>query len=217
MLSQKVLKDAIIFNRSLYDENQKLILGDELGKKSKIANEFEFYDGEFIFLNFFRAHHGHFITEELGRLWWVLKNGAKNYKFVYNRWQSPQFSAFERFVLELFKLDESKLIAINKPSKFKELILPDNSFHCEKGTEWHRKTIDFITSQVKPIKNEALYLSRRKFNKAKSLEFGEEYFEAHYAKKGYKIIYPETLSPQEQLGLWGGGDEICCDRRNFAS
>gem|GEM_PF-5243066 len=88
---------------------------------------------------------------------------------------------------------------ITKPTKFAQIIVPDNSFWNENGIEMHRKMIDFITSKITPVKSQALYLSRRRFDKACSLEFGEEYFEQIYAKKGYKIVYPETLSPSEQL------------------
>ena len=108
---------------------------------------------------------------------------------------------------------------ITKPTKFAQIIVPDNSFWNENGIEMHRKMIDFITSKVTPqrLQNNKFYLSRRRFDKARSLEFGEEYFEQIYAKKGYKIVYPETLSPSEQLALWGGGIKICLRRGNFAA
>lgn len=208
-LGETIINNAIIVNygalQGIYDENGKSILGQT--PHYKIKDKIEFIDEKVVFLGFFRAHHGHFITEELARLWWVLQNGTKDHKFIYSRFQSKDFSVFERFILNLFGLNEQNLIPITKPTQFRQIILPDDSFYTN-DIETHRKMIDFITSKVKPIENEALYLSRRKFDKARSLEFGEEYFEEIYAQKGYKIIYPETLSPKEQLALWGGAHKF---------
>ena len=222
-LSERHFKNAVVFpygalqgvcdGKGIYAENDECILGETQNYKANFKGKIEFINEKVVLLGFFRAHHGHFITEEFARLWWVLKNGA-NHKFIYCRLHSAEFSAFERFILDMFEL--KNLMPITKPTQFAEIILPDDSFYSENGVESHQKMIDFITSKVTPIKNEALYLSRRKFGKARSLEFGEEYFEELYAKKGYKIIYPETLSPQEQLSLWGG-EQICLCRMHFAA
>ncbi len=204
-LSEQIIKNAVVFPfgalQGIYNENGDRISGQTQNYKANFKGKIQFIDEKVVFLGFFRAHHGHFITEELARLWWVLQNTA-HHKFIYSRLHSKEFSAFERFILDMFEL--KNLTPITKPTQFAEIILPNDSFYSENGVESHRKTIDFITSKVTPIKNEAIYLSRRNFRKANDLEWGEEYFEEIYAQKGYKIIYPEMLSPKEQLALWGG-------------
>lgn len=212
-LGEKIIKNAIFVDygglqQVIYDENRQIISGNPPKNCENFNGKVEFIDEKVVFLGFFYAHHGHFITEGLARLWWVLQNGTKGHKFIYSRFQRKDFSVFERFILNLFDLNEQNLIPITKPTQFRQIILPDDSFRHANGTNTHRKTIDFITSKVEPIENEALYLSRRKFGKSTALEFGEEYFEESYAKKGYKIIYPETLSPKEQLALWGGAHKF---------
>ena len=127
--------------------------------------------------------------------------------------EKDSFLPFQSYILRLFNLDDSNLIVIKKPTKFAQIIVPDDSFWNENGIEMHRKMIDFITSKVTPqrLQNNKFYLSRRKFNKAISLEFGEKFFEEFYAQKGYKIIYPEMLSLKEQLAIFiggGGGIEL---------
>ena len=207
-LSEQIIKNAVIFPlQGICDENGVRILGEKA--KTNFKDKIQFIDEKVVFLGFFRAHHGHFITEELARLWWVLQNTA-HHKFIYSRLHSKEFSAFERFILDLFNLNERNLMPITKPTKFAQITVPDDSFWNENGIKMHRKMIDFITSKITPVKSQALYLSRRRFDKARSLEFGEEYFEQIYAKKGYKIVYPETLSPSEQLALWGGGFKFAC-------
>lgn len=211
-LSEQIIKNAVVFPfgalQGIYNENGDRILGQTQNYKANFKGKIQFIDEKVVFLGFFRAHHGHFITEELARLWWVLQNTA-HHKFIYSRLHSKEFSAFERFILDFFNLNERNLIPITKPTKFAQITVPDDSFWNENGIKMHRKMIDFITSKITPVKSQALYLSRRRFDKARSLEFGEEYFEQIYAKKGYKIVYPETLSPSEQLALWGGFKFAC--------
>lgn len=219
-LSEQTIKNAVVFPfgalQGIYNENGDRISGQTQNYKANFKGKIQFIDEKVVFLGFFRAHHGHFITEELARLWWVLQNTA-HHKFIYSRLHSKEFSAFERFILDFFNLNERNLMPITKPTKFAQITVPDDSFWNENGIKMHRKMIDFITSKITPVKSQALYLSRRRFDKARSLEFGEEFFEEFYAQKGYKIVYPETLSPSEQLALWGGGIKICLRRGNFAA
>lgn len=49
-----------------------------------------------VFLGFLSGFHGHFITEELARLWWVLQNGIKSHKFAFVRYKRASLGAFER-------------------------------------------------------------------------------------------------------------------------
>ena len=213
-LGETIIKNAIFVDygglqQVIYDENKQIIFGNPPKNSKKFKGKVEFINEKVVFLGYFNAHHGHLITDELGKFWWILKNGADKYRFVYfcvNNGKS--ISPFESLLFDIFGLNKENTIHITKPMQFSEVILPDNSFHSKSGIELERKTIDFITSKIEPIKNEALYLSRRKFGKSTALEFGEEYFEEMYAKKGYKIIYPETLSPKEQLALWGGAHKF---------
>lgn len=209
-LGEKVIKNGVILpyqkfaKFALLDENNEAILGQKSAFKKPVI-----LDEKVVFLGFFSAHHGHFITEEIARLWWILEHDISGLKFAYSRLKSVEFSVFEAYILEMFGLNSENLVPVIKPTKFKEIILPDESFFNENGLEKHRKMIDFITSHITPNKKfKKIYLSRRKFAKANSLEFGEEFFEEIYAKQGFHIAYPETLTPKEQLELMGGGNHF---------
>lgn len=222
-LGETIINNAIVadyggLQQVIYDENKNAIFGNVPNGKATFKGKAQFIDEKVVLLGFLNAHHGHLITDELGKFWWILKNGTKKHKFIYFCIKNGKsISAFEALLFEIFGLNDKNSIRITKPMQFRAIILPDNSFHSQNGIEIERQMIDFITSKITPIKNDALYLSRRKFSKSTALEFGEEYFEEIYAKKGYQIIYPETLSPKEQLALWGGGTQICCGRRHFAA
>lgn len=209
-LGEKVIKNGVILpyqkfaKFALLDENNEAILGQKSAFKKPVI-----LDEKVVFLGFFSAHHGHFITEEIARLWWILEHDISGLKFAYSRLKSVEFSVFEVYILEMFGLNSENLVPVIKPTKFKEIILPDESFFNENGLEKHRKMIDFITSHITPNKKfKKIYLSRRKFAKANSLEFGEEFFEEIYAKQGFHIAHPETLTPKEQLELMGGGNHF---------
>lgn len=209
-LGEKVIKNGVILPYIDFDEvailNEKneVILGKTKGKFEIAQNLSE----RVVFLGFFGGHYGHFITEEIARLWWILEHDIKGVKFVYSSFKN-KLLPFESYIFSLFKLDKQNTLNISKPTKFKEIILPDESFFNENGLEKHRKMIDFITSHITPNKKfKKIYLSRRKFAKANSLEFGEEFFEEIYAKQGFHIAYPETLTPKEQLELMGGGNHF---------
>ena len=213
-LGETIINNAIVadyggLQQVIYDENKNAIFGNVPNGKATFKGKAQFIDEKVVLLGFLNAHHGHLITDELGKFWWILKNGTKKHKFIYFCIKNGKsISAFEALLFEIFGLNDKNSIRITKPMQFRAIILPDNSFHSQNGIEIERQMIDFITSKITPIKNDALYLSRRKFSKSTALEFGEEYFEEIYAKKGYQIIYPETLSPKEQLALWGGAHKF---------
>lgn len=203
-LSEQIIKNGVIFPclkntpSGVFKENDTQVLN--------FNGEISTSSEKVVFLGSFAWHYGHFITESLSRLWWIVKHSTKGVKFVCLM-EKDSFLPFQSYILRLFNLDDSNLIVIKKPTKFAQITVPDDSFWNENGIEMHRKMIDFITSKVTPqrLQNNKFYLSRRKFDKARSLEFGEEFFEEFYAQKGYKIIYPEMLSPKEQLAIFIGG------------
>ncbi len=82
-LGEKNFKNAVVFpfgtlqgvcdGKGIYDENDECILGETQNYKANFKGKIEFIDEQVVFLGFFRTHYGHFITEELARLWWVIK------------------------------------------------------------------------------------------------------------------------------------------------
>ena len=229
ILSEKTLKNCIVFPLrhnefdGIFDENSNHILSYSIDFEHPIyqnSTNREKLDtitctatrigggGEFIFLNLLSNRYGHFIVEEISRLWWILKYGIEERKFVYAKFNDSQLSSYENFIFNLFGLNESNLVAVTKPTKFANLTIPDRAVFLHNGVfdfnKEHQKVIDFITSKVKPIFNEKIYLSRAKVGKSNYYEFGEKYFEEQYIKKGYTIIHPETLPIDKQIALYVG-------------
>lgn len=174
--------------------------------------KFDLCNDEAVFLGMSFGQYGHFLVEEMMRLWWVLQNGVKGKKFVFAVSEKFTFQEFHKYIFSLFGLDESNLVFVTKPTKFASLIVPDCSSFWLGGklcfVPIQKEVINRIASSVTPQENEKIYLSRSKTTKGNIREFGEAFFEEFYAKQGYKIIHPQTLSFKDQVAIFQGCKEI---------
>lgn len=182
-------------------------------------DEEEYYDFDVVYIGLFFSHWGHFLVDLTGRMWFLqkLSQSQKNVKVAYIGEEIPKGNNLKFF--ELLGVREEQLINISKPTRFRKIWVPEVAF---KSCEWYTKEflemfdkmyseiekreIDFV--DLKDI--DKIYFTRKKFSKAIATEFGEEYFETHFAKNGYKILAPETLSLEEQIYVWNNAKEIVC-------
>lgn len=153
---------------------------------------------------------GHFFTDGLAKAWYLLTDEYKEkYKgkvkiaisFINNTLQScpkPLLSLYQ-----LFGVDEEDIILITQPTKFRSVIVPDNSLFFHNNTRHFTKeytaTIDAITNAVPSNpdrKFEKIYLSRTHFTKGNA-DFGERSLEAVFKRIGYTIIHPQEYSVLE--------------------
>ena len=180
-----------------------------------------------IYIGMFYHVWGHVITDNLRRLWFLksedFKNQFKDYPLVYVLWGGERFSIENqnnfRRLLEILEVDVDNLRLIDQPTKFKEIILPDESFYCDteairnsneynlaytdnwtrRFTNEYRETIerirDFALKNRTPtsIKKVYYFYGRR--------QFGEERLAEYFKSKGYEIINPANLTLDEQLNF----------------
>jgi capsular polysaccharide biosynthesis protein len=97
-----------------------------------------------------------------------------------------------------------KLVRIEKPSSFRNIIIPK---YCTKSEQfYHPLYIEIFNrvvensryNEVNTYQNRKIYFSRSKFIGAKQKDFGENYIQPVFEKNGYVKTYPETLSLKEQ-------------------
>lgn len=186
---------------SLYLSNQKIITGipEDLDK-----NNIEYIDEEVIYLGCLSASfyaYGDYLINAIARLWIYLRNGyGKNIKGCYIL--SNQLGKYIE-LFKLFGLKEENLIEIKKATRFKKVIIPGQSVIL--GVGWHeeyKKTLNEICKNVHSKNYEKIYLSRSQFGHCKV--YGEELLEDTFRKNGYKILYPEKLSIEEQIAYMKG-------------
>ena len=190
-------------------KNDSLFGGKYPYDKTKV----EYIDEEVIFFGPFVKHWGHFICDQINRLWFI-KNNPTKYKIAYCGWNwnfdnGDMEGNFLR-LLELLGCKKDQLINIQQPTKFKKIIIPERAFV---GGQFYspefEKTIDIIVKNAlkKQISvPQKIYLSRTKF--AKNKERGEEKIEKQFKANGYTILYPEKMSLDEQIAYFNKAEKI---------
>lgn len=175
----------------------------------------DYQDKDIIYLGCFYNCWGHFFTDGLAKAWYLLTDEYKQkYKgkvkiaisFINNTLQScpkPLLSLYQ-----LLGVDEEDIIVITQPTRFRSMILPDNSLFFHDGTRHFTKdytaTIDAITNAVPANldkKFEKIYLSRTHFTKVNA-DFGERSLESVFKRLGYTIIHPQEYSVLEQIAIF---------------
>lgn len=182
-------------------------------------DEEEYVDEEIVYVGMFYLHWGHFLIDLTGRMWYLreLSKQGKKFKVGYLGEEEPKCNNLLFF--KLLGIEEDQLYHIKKPTRFKKVLVPEQSFKsCEWYTDEFVKMFDemyesvmnseYDFSKVKDLKK--IYFTRRSFSKAVGSEFGEEFFEELFNFNGYVSVAPETLSLEEQIYVWNNADEIVC-------
>lgn len=170
----------------------------------------------FGFPNWHQESGGHAITDSMKHLWWFHSAEFEQYKDrpVYCIVQKEIRGNYKR-LFELAGLDVSNLHFLDKPTRFKSAIVPDNSFESGGGKERiqpyiheeYVKLIDNIISKyVSNIRTyEKLYLARRSKDRR---TWTSRKLESILKQKGYHKLYMEDYSFDDQIRLMQNAKEI---------
>ena len=102
---------------------------------------------------------------------------------------------------------EEKVIFIDRPTRFKRVIVPEPSFTRDWYSNQFWKTMDVIKQNAlkEPLDfmetPEKIFLSRSHFERAKSAEGGLELLDDYFEKNGFTIIYPEEISLAQMVRI----------------
>jgi hypothetical protein len=170
-------------------------------------SEVEFIDREAVYAGYCFNHYGHFLVEFAARLYeFIGKNSDAMCVFMhYHNSETP------KFVMEftdLLGIPRNNVLCIQKPTRFKKVIVPEQSSIIDHGyAPEYLNIIEAFKSAVtipSPV-GDKVYFSRTKF-KSESMHFtiGEDIIEDSFRTKGFDIVYPETLSIAEQIAIVKG-------------
>lgn len=160
-------------------------------------------------------HPGHLIMEFIAeRLWWLIKNRDSNIKIAIVITYSivDDKSKFIREFLEIMGIPQSRLLIIEKPTKFKKIIVPDPAdkvlsiFGIYEFTKEDRDFFEELKKHIKPSPYKKIYLTKNKTFRGNIV--GEEYLINFYRKKGFEIICPEDYTIREKAEFMLGADEV---------
>ncbi|UQZ33768.1 hypothetical protein C2I18_09670 [Paenibacillus sp. PK3_47] len=163
-------------------------------------------DETVVFMGPFVAHWGHFICDQISRLWFILPD-VKKLRIAYCGWNwgNEQTSLWGNFLefMYLLGLSEDQLIDVRKPMQFRSVIIPEFSYiernyYTEDFKDIYRTIVSNINvPDITPYSH--VYFTRGKFSAALNKERGEEEIEALFAANGYKVLAPEQLTLSEQI------------------
>jgi len=163
-------------------------------------SDIDYIDESVVFLGALPKHYGHFILEGLSRLWFLLESKEVNCKCVYiSGANEDRFNDF----FKLFGLKERDIIKITKPTKFRTVIVPEQSIRLH--DYYHAKykdTIDKIKKNIKSENIERVYFSKAKIKNNRAI--GEAAIEEVFLKNGFNVFHPEDLSMYEMIAVLKG-------------
>ena len=171
-----------------------------------------YYDEQVLYLGCFAAAWGHCITDNIKRMWFLktrkFKEKFQNCKLVFIAYPNFEFNAsFIRF-LEILGIDYTRFQLVSNISQYKSIIIPDECFYRENGSNFFTKEYRDIVCKIREYAKEhcsslteyeKVYFSYS--NYGKNHQIGEEKLESFFEQQGYKIIRPEEHSLEEQLNM----------------
>ena len=180
---------------------------------------------------------GHCLTDDFKRLWFLKSDSyKKNFSDcpIVCTYRQKTFPENFLKLIKILEIDFEKFQFIDKPIKFKKIVIPDESFFLSKSKRplgkdkliidgsldnFKGNECSFFTKEyveiIDRIRHYALKnyspMSQKKFyfSHGKS-QIGEEELADYFHTKGYEIIHPENLPIEEQLNIL-----LNCE--NFAS
>ena len=162
-------------------------------------------DEKVVYCGYLVKHWGHFLVEAVARLWYFLERDetVDKYVFFLNENEQREIRGNYRMFLELLGIWD-KLEFINRPTTYREVIIPELGFHCRH--HWSQKFLNIYNTVAENITvnpdwpvHEKLYYSRSQLAKGQDFEFGLEVLDDFYEKNGYTILYPEKVPLDEMI------------------
>ncbi len=212
---------ALFGSGGVVDEDGLYVeLSGQIAKNMKQrVGEVPRYDGEYktvhekvIYMNFFIKQWGHYLLDVVGRLWYALEDSKT--KIVYTCYQGEKEEITGNYLelLELLGIDRKRLVMINEPTKFDEVIIPESAIlPGEYYTKEYKRIFDTVVQNAKiepMIEGKKVYCSRTKLDKASKSEFGEEIIEKNLNDNGYLSVYMEKMTLTEQIRLLNSAECI---------
>ena len=158
-----------------------------------------YIDSEAIYIGNIYPHFGHFLVEHLNRLWGGEKKQSDiKYIFINNKNLDVKKYLYE--FMSAFGVKKKDIIILTQSTRFRKIYIPSQTFNISGAfvdcamTDGYR----LMAKNIKGFGYKKVYMSRTKLPENMKT-IGEEKIEKIFAKNGYKIIYPETMTIKEQI------------------
>ena len=181
----------------------------------ELAEEPEYIDENVMYMGRFWRHWGHFTMDLVSRLWYALEVDT-SIKIVYDG-EDDMSGVYLEF-MRLAGIDEGRLLRVDKPTRFKSVVVPECShkpgISCNIR---YKKIFDAVAENAlresafgDTYKGRKIYFTRTGLNLRVPLEAGEKDVENLFRDNDYMIISPEKHSLTEQIVMLRQAEEIAC-------
>lgn len=169
------------------------------------SNDIETKNYDICYCGIIHGAFGHLLTETISRLYYVVgSNPAIKCAFLTQGGYVPfQFYEF----LELLDIAKERIEFIDKPTQYKNVIVPTTSFTLHKEIkDDFLVVIDKMLSNIPYKQNiDKLFLSSGGFQQRR---LNEKVIEQIFNKNGYKSFQPEQMSLKEQISYIKSAKEL---------
>ena len=174
-------------------------------------DEAGYIDEDVVFIGCMSSVWGHAITDCLKHLWWLrtdeYKNRHQGKRLVY--WGEKPLEGNFLELIRLADVEVSRLYHIDRPTRFKSVLVPDISFNYTEGwaSQEYTDTIDLIISNCHPRRVDGvdkLFISEHESRRL----WGVKSIEKVARSAGYRIYYPGEHSIREQISTFQSASTV---------
>lgn len=175
----------------------------------KIPNDLIVIEEPIIYGGQIGAHYGHFLSDHVSRMWPLFDEHPYKKIFFLPRSNAELNYPFVQRFLELTGISKGKIITPARPTLLRHVYIPGPSiqqistiYPVQKIIHEHVARNSLLSSAGLDSIDAPVYLSRSKLNSSSRLIKNEEALESRLSSFGYKIVYPEDLSLDDQISLF---------------
>lgn len=182
------------------------IVGKEMNQGYSCL-EYQKVDKRVVYFGAFHEHWGHFLTEMVCRCWYFLKHNIEKeslYVAYLRKWDTCNEGLRGNYLefLELLGIPKDRLIEVNKPTQFLDVIIPELS--CRAGfyyTKEYKNTFNALRDAVDdPYHGKTKsYFTRLQSKSLRSSQMGEKRIEKLFVHNGFQVIAAEHCTLREQI------------------
>ena len=176
-------------------------------------------DQKIVYCGYFRKHWGDFIVDCVNRLWFYLCNDDETidyYVYFVDEDKSMDHSGNFQEYFDLLGVGD-RIKMINRPTKFREVIVPESAFHRQfnEYSPLYLSIFDQIKQNVLALAEgdatiypEKIFFTRSALGKAQCKEYGMDMIDDYFRINGFEIVAPEKHTLREQVLLIHHADVV---------
>ena len=171
-------------------------------KKIKPLHESYVYIGPII------NHYGHFLTECISRLWYIIKNTQKDTLLLFHGNPNVFKVDYIKSFFDLLNIDRKRLIILDRPALLSNVVIPYPSMSNRAEIyQIHKLSTQIAATNSlagRKIQKTAqpLYLSRKSLGRRQRKNVNERELEKHLLDNKIRVIDPQTLDLNQQIYLF---------------